>query len=229
MAATLELTSRSLNLKQHLFVKICAVYTILGWLASELTLILNCHPVSGYWTLPPPQRECATYFRFEVIQFVFNVSSDIAILLVILPMLFRTRMPWRTKLPVLVVFAMGIVVVCPCFRLIFADQFITSFPDYLRDRFEILHLPQHLRCELPVLVLARSIDRRMGNQRPLHLGHGSVHGRFPSIVEQPNIRTTYHSTVRNRPTIPGTVETRHRGRYPINPRPHRHIRHRDHR
>ena len=105
------LISISLNLRQHRLVKLCAVYTFFGWLASGLTLILNCHPVSGYWTLPPPQRECATYFRFEIVQCVFNISSDIAILLVILPMLLRTRMPWRTKLPVLVVFAMGIVVV----------------------------------------------------------------------------------------------------------------------
>jgi hypothetical protein len=92
-------------------VKICAAYTFLGWLATELTLFLNCHPLSGYWTLPPPQRECATYFRYEVVQCTFNISSDVAILLVILPMLFRTRMPWRTKIPVLVVFSMGIVVV----------------------------------------------------------------------------------------------------------------------
>ncbi|KAJ5701998.1 hypothetical protein N7488_009546 [Penicillium malachiteum] len=99
------------NLKQHRLVKICAAYTFLGWLATELTLFLNCRPLTGYWTLPPPHRECATYFRYEIVQCVFNLSSDIAILLVILPMLFRTRLPLRTKLPVLVVFSMGIVVI----------------------------------------------------------------------------------------------------------------------
>ncbi|KAJ6102925.1 hypothetical protein N7486_005352 [Penicillium sp. IBT 16267x] len=99
------------NLKQQRFVTICATYTFLGWLATELTLFLNCHPLSGYWTLPPPQPECATYFRYEVIQCIFNISSDVAILLVILPLLFRTRMAWRTKIPVLIVFSMGIVVI----------------------------------------------------------------------------------------------------------------------
>ncbi|CAI7574914.1 unnamed protein product [Penicillium discolor] len=125
------------NLKQHRWVKVSAVYTALGWLATELTLFLNCHPVSGYWTLPPPQRECATYFHFEIIQAVFNISSDIAILLVVLPLLFRTRMPWRTKLPVLVVFSMGIVVIlCAIISKIFTFRNIydTSYQFwYLRE------------------------------------------------------------------------------------------------
>jgi hypothetical protein len=100
------------NLKQHRFVKICAVYTFLGWLATELTLFLNCRPLTGYWTIPPPQHECSTYFHYEIVQCVFNISSDIAILLVILPMLFRMRMPWRTKVPLIIGFSMGIGVVC---------------------------------------------------------------------------------------------------------------------
>ncbi|KGO75881.1 hypothetical protein PITC_033270 [Penicillium italicum] len=125
------------NLKQHRWVKACAVYTVLGWLATELTLFLNCHPVSGYWTLPPPQRECATYFNFEVVQAVFNISSDITILLVVLPMLFRARMPLRTKLPILVVFSMGIVVIlCAIISKIFTFRNIydTSYQFwYLRE------------------------------------------------------------------------------------------------
>ena len=107
-----KLTLDRSNLKQQRFVKICAAYTFLGWLATELTLFLNCHPLSGYWTLPPPQRECATYSRYEIIQCIFNISSHVAILLVILPLLFRARMPLRTKIPLLIVFSMGIVVVC---------------------------------------------------------------------------------------------------------------------
>ncbi|KAJ5420368.1 hypothetical protein N7465_002887 [Penicillium sp. CMV-2018d] len=125
------------NLKQHRWVKVSAVYTALGWLATELTLFVNCHPISGYWTLPPPQRECATYFHFEIIHAVFNISSDIAVLLVVLPLLFRTHMPWRTKLPVVVVFSMGIVVIlCAIISKIFTFRNIydTSYQFwYLRE------------------------------------------------------------------------------------------------
>ncbi|RAL05159.1 uncharacterized protein BO80DRAFT_178392 [Aspergillus ibericus CBS 121593] len=99
------------NLWQNRLVKIIAGYTLVGWITTELVLFLNCRPLSGYWTLPPPHKECSTYFRYEVVQCVFNLSSDIAILCVILPMFIRAKMPWKTKLPVIVVFSMGIVVI----------------------------------------------------------------------------------------------------------------------
>lgn len=127
----------TLNLKQHLFVKICAGYTFCGWLATVLVLFLNCHPLSGYWTLPPPQEECASYFRYEVTQAVFNISSDIFILSIVLPMVFRVQMPWKTKLPLLFVFSMGIVVVlCACTSKYFTfyDIWDTSYQFwYLRE------------------------------------------------------------------------------------------------
>ncbi|KAN0090605.1 hypothetical protein V8E51_019184 [Hyaloscypha variabilis] len=103
------------NLKQNLLVKVCAGYTFCGWLATMLVFIFNCHPFTGYWTLPPPQEECATYFRYEVTQAVFNISSDLAMLSVILPMLFKLRMAWKTKVPLIFIFSMGLVVViCAC-------------------------------------------------------------------------------------------------------------------
>ncbi|OJJ43916.1 hypothetical protein ASPZODRAFT_72646 [Penicilliopsis zonata CBS 506.65] len=99
------------NLNQQRLVLACAGYTFCGWLVTELVLFLNCHPFTGYFTIPPPQQECATYFRYEVTQCVFNISSDLAILAVILPLLLRTRMPWRTKLPVILIFSLGIFVI----------------------------------------------------------------------------------------------------------------------
>ncbi|RAL12189.1 UbiD family decarboxylase [Aspergillus homomorphus CBS 101889] len=99
------------NLWQNRVVAICAIYTLCGWIITELVLFLNCRPLSGYWTLPPPHEECSTYFRYEVVQFVFNLSSDVAILCVMLPMFARAQMAWKTKLPVIVVFSMGIVVI----------------------------------------------------------------------------------------------------------------------
>ncbi|KAH8810753.1 hypothetical protein F5884DRAFT_897308 [Xylogone sp. PMI_703] len=125
------------HLTQNTFVKICAGYTLFGWLVTLLTLFLNCRPLSGYWKIPPPQEECATYFRFEVIQCVFNVSSDLAILLIILPMIIRVKMAWRTKIPLIFIFSMGLVVViCACISkyFTFRDIFVDSYQFwYLRE------------------------------------------------------------------------------------------------
>lgn len=95
------------NLRQQLFVTICAGYALCGWLASELALFLNCRPLSGYWTLPPPQQECSTYFRYLVIQAVFNISSDVAIICVVLPIIWKVRMRWRYKVPLVFIFSLG--------------------------------------------------------------------------------------------------------------------------
>jgi hypothetical protein len=99
------------NSSHSLLVKLCAVYTALGFLATELTLFLNCHPFSGYWTLPPPQEECATYFRYEVVQAVFNISSDLAILCVIIPLLWQLKMAKQDKLPLVFIFSLGFAMV----------------------------------------------------------------------------------------------------------------------
>ncbi|KUJ07447.1 uncharacterized protein LY89DRAFT_601132 [Mollisia scopiformis] len=127
-----QLTS---NLSQQKWMKLSAGYTFLGWLATVLVLFFNCHPFTGYWTLPPPQEECASYFRYEVTQAVFNVSSDLTMICVILPMLFRIRMPWKTKLPLLFIFSMGLVVViCAC-----TSKYFT-FKDIWDDSYQFWYL-----------------------------------------------------------------------------------------
>jgi hypothetical protein len=102
----------STNLNRQFWVKVCAAYTLAGFIAVQLTLFLNCRPFSGYFTLPPPHDECATYFRFEIIQAVFNISSDLAILVVIMPTLWRMNMSLKEKVPVLFIFSMGFFLVC---------------------------------------------------------------------------------------------------------------------
>ncbi|CRG83345.1 hypothetical protein PISL3812_00696 [Talaromyces islandicus] len=125
------------NLKQQFWVKVCAVYTLAGFVAVQLTLFLNCRPFSGYWTLPPPHEECATYFRFEVIQAVFNISSDLAILIVIMPTLWRMSMSLKEKVPVLFIFSMGFfLIICAIVSKFFTfrDIFDTSYQFwYLRE------------------------------------------------------------------------------------------------
>lgn len=102
----------STNLLRQFWVKICAGYTLAGYIAVELTLFLNCRPFSGYFTIPPPQQQCATYFNYEVVQAVFNISSDLAILLVIIPTLWKMNMSNKEKVPILVIFGLGFFLVC---------------------------------------------------------------------------------------------------------------------
>ena len=99
------------NSREQLFVRICAGYAAVGFVATELAYFLNCHPFSGYWAIPPPQENCATYFRYEVVQAVFNISSDIVILSVIIPVLFTLKMSNQDKLPLVFIFSLGFFLV----------------------------------------------------------------------------------------------------------------------
>ncbi|EED12132.1 conserved hypothetical protein [Talaromyces stipitatus ATCC 10500] len=125
------------NLDWQFWVKLCAAYTAAGYVAVELTLFLNCRPFSGYWTLPPPQQQCATYFNYEVVQAVFNISSDLAILLVIIPRLWKMNMSNREKIPVLVIFGLGFfLIICAIVSKVFTfrDIYDTSYQFwYLRE------------------------------------------------------------------------------------------------
>ncbi|RAH65155.1 uncharacterized protein BO66DRAFT_215913 [Aspergillus aculeatinus CBS 121060] len=126
------------NLWQNRVVTICAIYTLCGWISSELVLFLECRPyLSGYWTLPPPNEICSTYRIYEAVQAAMNISSDVAILCVMLPMFARAQMAWKTKLPVIVVFSMGIVVLACAITskyFTFRDIYDTSYQFwYLRE------------------------------------------------------------------------------------------------
>ncbi|EEA19249.1 hypothetical protein TMatcc_010193 [Talaromyces marneffei ATCC 18224] len=125
------------NLLRQFWVKVCAGYTLAGYIAVELTLFLNCRPFSGYFTIPPPQQECATYFNYEVVQAVFNISSDLAILLVIIPTLWKMNMSNKEKVPILIIFGLGFfLIVCAIVSKIFTfrDIYDTSYQFwYLRE------------------------------------------------------------------------------------------------
>ena len=167
------------NSRQALLVNLCIVYTALGFVATQLTLFFNCRPFSGYWTLPPPQEECATYFRFEVIQAVFNISSDLVILSVIIPVLWKLKLAKQDKLPLVFVFSLGFALVSSTPSLSFNDPCALLTRNsleigYLCDRIENLYLPRYLGHQLSVLVSPRGILLHIHHKSPIHLGLSST-------------------------------------------------------
>ncbi|PYI14862.1 hypothetical protein BO99DRAFT_476739 [Aspergillus violaceofuscus CBS 115571] len=116
----------------------CQLCTIYLLKACMLMVYFRLTPyLSGYWTLPPPNEICSTYRIYEAVQAAMNISSDVAILCVMLPMFARAQMAWKTKLPVIVVFSMGIVVLACAITskyFTFRDIYDTSYQFwYLRE------------------------------------------------------------------------------------------------
>ena len=101
-------------------------YVAAGFLACETAFFTGCHPFSGYWAVPPPNRippplppiscvvwlltgetaQCTTFVHYAIVNAVFNISSDIAMILIPLPLLVNSRLPVRQKAAVCSVFCM---------------------------------------------------------------------------------------------------------------------------
>ncbi|OBR09213.1 Ubid family decarboxylase [Colletotrichum higginsianum IMI 349063] len=104
-------TRLTLGLTAQLFVRGLAVYVAVGWVATQVTMFAACRPFSGYWAVPPPDPQCATYESYAIVQACFNISSDVLMLLVPLPLVLRMEVPWRQKAVLVFVFSLGICVV----------------------------------------------------------------------------------------------------------------------
>ncbi|KAG8631461.1 hypothetical protein KVT40_000601 [Elsinoe batatas] len=98
--------------KNHLFVRILSIYTAIGWVACQLTLFLECRPFNSYWQIAPsPDMNCMVYWTFAAVQCTFNISSDLAMLCIPLPMVIGVKVPLRQKMILIVLFSMGIFVI----------------------------------------------------------------------------------------------------------------------
>src|ERR1700761_2463877 len=74
-------------------VKCLACYVAVGWVATEITFFTACRPFKGYWAVPPPNPQCTTLQHYAIVQAVFNISSDLLMLSVPLPMLVSLKLP----------------------------------------------------------------------------------------------------------------------------------------
>ena len=98
--------------KQHRFVKIIAAYCVFGYLLSEILFLgLWCRPIQQYWQVPVDNSQCASYYHHIIVVSVFNISSDLIMLLIPLPLLIKARLPMKRKLVLCGVFSLGIFVI----------------------------------------------------------------------------------------------------------------------
>ncbi|KAH9886372.1 hypothetical protein F4778DRAFT_479071 [Xylariomycetidae sp. FL2044] len=101
----------TLGLMQRKAVFYLAVYVAMGWMASEITFFTACIPFEGYWGMPPPNPQCTTLQHYAIVTGCFNISSDLLMLGIPIPLILRISLPWRQKAVLGLVFGMGIFVI----------------------------------------------------------------------------------------------------------------------
>uniref|UniRef100_L2GDG2 Rhodopsin domain-containing protein n=1 Tax=Colletotrichum fructicola (strain Nara gc5) TaxID=1213859 RepID=L2GDG2_COLFN len=108
-------TRLTLNLSTRRFVRWLALYVVIGWTATQITMFSACHPFTDYWAVPPSNPQCATFETYAILQAWFNISSDMLMLMVPLPLIIRMTVSWRQKVVLVFIFSLGICVIVAAF------------------------------------------------------------------------------------------------------------------
>ncbi|KAG5999881.1 hypothetical protein E4U21_006162, partial [Claviceps maximensis] len=83
----------TLDLKQRELVNICAIICAVTYLAALLVTFMHCAPLHKKWQVYPyPGDTCAVYVPNFYVITVMNVSTDVLIACIPLPLLWKVRM-----------------------------------------------------------------------------------------------------------------------------------------
>ncbi|OCK80452.1 hypothetical protein K432DRAFT_263125, partial [Lepidopterella palustris CBS 459.81] len=100
------------GLKEHQAVKFVGIYCAFGYvLVQILYLAVWCHPIHEYWRVPVKYPQCASYYNHLITATVFNVSSDLMMLCIPIPLIIKSQLPLKRKLVLCAIFSLGVFVI----------------------------------------------------------------------------------------------------------------------
>jgi hypothetical protein len=97
---------------ENVAIKILSAYVALGFIVIEVLYFAAwCRPISEYWAVPTSSSQCNALVNHRITKAVFNLSSDIIMLVIALQMLIRSLLPLKRKLILCGIFSLGIFVI----------------------------------------------------------------------------------------------------------------------
>jgi hypothetical protein len=89
-------------------VKAVAMYTAFTFVLMEILYLgVWCRPFNQYWAVPPDNVQCSAATNHLITNTVFNISSDIMIIILPMPMLLQTTLSTKKKVILCGLFAVG--------------------------------------------------------------------------------------------------------------------------
>ncbi|RGP65876.1 hypothetical protein FLONG3_9008 [Fusarium longipes] len=99
----------TLSLKQNFLVKLVAGYVIVGFVVMQILWFAAwCRPFNHYWQVPPDDLNCSAETNHMITNAVINISSDVMIIILPMPVFLQSQLPLKRKLILCGVFALGI-------------------------------------------------------------------------------------------------------------------------
>lgn len=104
--------TRTAQRKENIAIRLLCAYVALGYVAMQvLYFAVWCRPFPEYYAVPTDSKQCNTLVHHRIVKAVFNISSDLVMLSIGLQMLIRSKLPWKRKLILCVIFSLGIFVI----------------------------------------------------------------------------------------------------------------------
>lgn len=102
------------NLTQHVVVKVVAVYVVVTYVVMEVLYFgYWCRPFHDYWQTPTDNVQCTTALHHLITNLSFNLSSDLLIMSIPLPLFLKAQMDLKRKLLLILPFTMGVfTIIC---------------------------------------------------------------------------------------------------------------------
>ncbi|KAF2871506.1 hypothetical protein BDV95DRAFT_467220, partial [Massariosphaeria phaeospora] len=104
--------TRMVASKENVAIKVLVAYVAFGFLVMEILYFAAwCRPFHQYWAVPTSSFQCNALINHRITNAVFNLSSDIIMLFIALPMFIRSLLPLKRKLVLCCIFSLGLFVI----------------------------------------------------------------------------------------------------------------------
>jgi hypothetical protein len=98
----------TMSLSQNLAVKFVAAYVTAGFVVMEILYLgVWCRPFNQYWAVPPENTQCSAATNHLITNAVINITSDVMIILIPMPIFLKSQLPLKRKAVLIGVFALG--------------------------------------------------------------------------------------------------------------------------
>lgn len=96
------------NLRQRVVVQITAAYSLITYLVMiSLYYGYWCRPFKAFWETPTPNIQCATQIHHLIVNLTFNLTSDLMIIFIPLPLFIKAHLDLKKKLLLVFPFSLG--------------------------------------------------------------------------------------------------------------------------
>ncbi|PWY88142.1 UbiD family decarboxylase [Aspergillus heteromorphus CBS 117.55] len=100
------------GLSQHRAVRIIGAFCAFSFVLIEVLFFAAwCRPFSAYWSVPPKNLQCSVYRDHLILVLSLNILTDVLIMAIPLPLLFKARLTLLKKVTLLGVFSLGAFVI----------------------------------------------------------------------------------------------------------------------